>query len=140
MISSNSLEEVYEVLSLMDKCSVMKIPEEILYFIKEKRNDKYRPQIDKNDIFNEKNISKEAMDLLCYFDYHYWIDENKRKQVDRIHQIKIQKVEEEKKLKYNTSDVFKKSENTKQGNYLTIKTKENSILKKIINFLKNVFK
>ena len=101
MISPNSLEEVYEVLSLMDKLSVMKIPEETLTFIIKSRNSNFKTQIDKNDIFNEENISKEAMDLLCYFDYHFWIDEDKRKEVDRIHQIKIQKAEAEKKLKYN---------------------------------------
>ena len=140
MISPNSLEEVYEVLSLMDKLSVMKIPEETLTFIIKSRNSNFKTHIDKNDIFNEENISKEAMDLLCYFDYHFWIDEDKRKEVDRIHQIKIQKAEAEKKLKYNTSDIFRKDENNRHENYLPVTIKENSSLNKIMNFLKNIFK
>ena len=140
MISSNTYKEVYEILSYMDKITVMKIPESILNRIKEQRNIDFQTRIDKEDIFNEENISKEAMDLLCYFDYHFWIDEDKRKEVDRIHQIKIQKAEAEKKLKYNTSDIFRKDENNRHENYLPVTIKENSSLNKIMNFLKNIFK
>ena len=28
--------------------------------------------IDKKDIFNEKNVNRETIDLLCYFYKHYW--------------------------------------------------------------------
>ncbi len=111
MISPNTYEEVYEILGLMDKMAVMKIPEETLKFIKEKRNPGYKTKIDKNDIFNEQNVSKEAIDLLCYFDYHYWIDENKKREVDRIHKLKIQKIENEKTKKYNPDDIFKCKQN-----------------------------
>lgn len=118
MISSNTYEEVYEILSLMDKLTVMKIPEETLKIINEKRNPEYKTKIDKNDIFNEKNVSKETIDLLCYFDYHYWMDENRKNEVDRIHKLKIQEIEKEKMKKYNPNDVFK----SKQNNSMTSST------------------
>ena len=140
MISANSLEEVYEVLSLMDKVSVMKIPEETLRYIINRRNSNYKTKINKKDIFNEKNISKDAMDLLCYFDYHYWISKEKRIKVDKIHQIRIQKAEEEKKIKYSNSEIFKRNENYKKDDYMPVTTKETSILNKIRKFLKNIFK
>lgn len=50
MISSNTYEELYEILSYMDKVTVMKIPENILINIKNKRNINFKTKIDKNDI------------------------------------------------------------------------------------------
>lgn len=65
-------EDVYEILSYMDKLTVMKIPIEVLQTIKKKKDDRYITKINKQDIFNEKNVSKETIDLLCYFYKHYW--------------------------------------------------------------------
>ena len=38
MVSSNTYEEIYEILSYMNKSTVMKVPENILKNISEKRN------------------------------------------------------------------------------------------------------
>ena len=38
MLTANDYQEVYKILSLMDKLTVMKIPEEILKNINKKRN------------------------------------------------------------------------------------------------------
>ena len=64
-------EELYEVLSNMDKTTVMRIPEEILNRIISQRNKNFKSSIDEDDLFNENNISKDAMDLLCWIDYNY---------------------------------------------------------------------
>ena len=72
MITSKTYKELYEILSYMDKTTVMRIPIEILQDIKKKKDNKYITQIDKRDIFNEKNVSRETIDLLCYFYKHYW--------------------------------------------------------------------
>lgn len=72
MISSNTYKEVYEILSYMNKITVMKIPTEILQTIKKKKNNNYITKIDKRNIFNENNVNRETIDLLCYFYKHYW--------------------------------------------------------------------
>ena len=72
MITSKTYKELHEILSYMDKVTVMKIPIEILQTIKKNKDDRYITQIDKNDIFNEKNVNRETIDLLCYFYKHYW--------------------------------------------------------------------
>ena len=72
MISSNTYKEIYEILSYMDKITVMKIPLEILQNIKKYKNNYYKTKIDKKDIFNEKNVNRETIDLLCYFYKNYW--------------------------------------------------------------------
>lgn len=107
MISENTYQELYEILSLMDKATVMKVPIDILNTIKEQRNTKYQTRINKKDIFNENNVNKETIDLLCYLDYHYWMSEDKKAEVDRIKQQMIQDEEQEKRKKYSPDDIFK---------------------------------
>ena len=72
MISNKSYKELYEILSYMDKMTVMKIPMNVLIDIKNKKEDSYITRIDKNDIFNEKNVNRETIDMLCYFYKKYW--------------------------------------------------------------------
>ena len=72
MISSKTYKELYEILSNMDKMTVMKIPIKILQTIKAEKDNKYITKIDKNDIFNENNVNKDTIDLLCYFYKYYW--------------------------------------------------------------------
>lgn len=72
MISAKTYKELYEILSYMDKVTVMKIPISILQTIKNKKDNRYITKIDKNDLFNEHNVNRETIDLLCYFYKHYW--------------------------------------------------------------------
>lgn len=139
MISANSMEEVYEVLSLMDKLAVMKIPEEKLNIIINNRNKDYVTKIDKNDPFNENRISKEALDLLCYFDYHYWMSEDKKREVDKVHFKKIQE-EEKRKSKVNNYNLFKNDEVITKDETLPTKIESDGVLQKVLEFLKKILK
>ena len=131
MISANTYEEVYQILSVMDKDTVMKIPLEILENIKLNRNSNYLTRIDKNDIFNESNVSKETIDILCFFDYHYWMDSNRKSNIDKI--LSDRKInEEENKKKYSVDNLFEKKEKTILDN-----TIENNI--QLIPIEKNIF-
>ena len=108
MISNIAYQEVFEILSYMDKKTVMKIPQDILYTINDRRDTNYKTRINKYDIFNEQNITKEAMDLLCYLDYHYWMSSEKKKKVNEINMNIFRLEEEVKREKYSSLDVFKK--------------------------------
>ena len=66
MINSNTYAEVYEILSYMDKMTVMKVPIELLKIIKNNKNENYKTLVDKNDIFNMKNISDETRHVLAW--------------------------------------------------------------------------
>lgn len=71
-------EELFEILKCMDKMTVMKIPEDVLNYIINNRNKNFHTRIDKNDIFNEQNVSKETVDLLCWLDYKYWMNSDEK--------------------------------------------------------------
>ena len=51
---------MFDILKYMDKTTVMKIPVEILETIKSKIDFNYKTNVNPNDLFNEKNISKEG--------------------------------------------------------------------------------
>ena len=51
--------------------------------------------VDYKIVNNEENISKEAIDFLCWIDYKYWMDENRKIKIDQIKFDKIRKYEEE---------------------------------------------
>ena len=140
----NTYEEVYQILSYMDKVTVMKIPIDIIENIKKKRNTNYKTRIDKNDLFNENNIDKTSMDMLCYFDYQYWMSDEKKKEIDKIIAEKRNKEELKKKEKYNVDDLFDKpqvvaSNNVTSGNELIV-IKEKNVFLKIWDKIKNIFK
>ena len=141
MITKETYQEVYEVLSLMDKKTVMKIPLQILEKIKNKRDKNFKTSIDKKDIFNENNLREQSVDLLCWLNYSYLIDENQRKLIDT-------RIENIKRIKYNPNNLFNNRNNSikqceNQNEYIRdnnmIIYKE-SIIKKIINFIKKKLK
>ena len=108
MVSSNTYEEIYEILSYMNKSTVMKVPENILKNISEKRNKNFKTKIDKNDLFNEENASKEAIDILCWIEYKFWMDNGRKNEIDRIKISKLTDIEKEKYEKYNPDNIFEK--------------------------------
>ena len=116
--------EAFEILSYMDKKSVMKIPEYILTKMKENRDLSYITKIDKNDIFNVDNISKNTVRVLCWLDTEY---------------LRI------KELAVPDKDIFedkkqKKIENKQQENTQMIKYKKENIFEKILNKIKEKLK
>lgn len=142
MISGDIYEEVYEILSYMDKVTVMKIPENILHTIINRRNINFKTKIDKNNIFDEKNVSKETVDFICWLDYNFLMNDERRKEIDRIRIEKNNKIELEKKLKYNP-DIFNTKEDKrvvqqKQETVQMVEYKEN-IFKGILNKIKRFF-
>ena len=143
MISSNDYEEVYEILSQMDKMTVMKIPIDILNDINEKRNKNYVSNIDKNDLFNFNNISENAKNILAWLDVNYWIDIEKREKLKRK-ALLIAKEEEKLKQKKYSYNVFDKSrgkikDNNGNGDYTSLCISKKNFFQKIISKLK-IFK
>ena len=143
MISDNTYEEIYEILSYMDEATVMKIPKKVLNIIQEKRNSNFKTKIDENDIFNEKNVSKEAIDFLCWIEYTYWMKESRKQKINKIKLDKIQKSEEEKREKYNPDNLFKnrklnQQEHETQQEVALVEVKE-KFYTKFIKKLKELF-
>ena len=138
MISPEDYEEVYEILSYMDKIIVMKIPIEILNIINKKRNKEYVSKIDKNDLFNLNNMSKNTQSVLARLDVNYCINTDKKSKL-------IQKQELLKQKQYS-SNVFEnkikkiEGKNSKESSRLVIINKKENFIKKLIKKIKSIFK
>ena len=74
----NAYTEVFEILKNMDRKLVMKIPIEIVKTIKDNRTIEYKVKIDKNDIFNKKNISKRALNILGWLQINYLSEKDEK--------------------------------------------------------------
>lgn len=136
----NVYAEVFEILSYMDKMTVMKTPVNVLSNIKNLRNKDFQTNINKNDIFNENNISKETVDLLCWLDYTYWSNENKKEEINNIIKENNRIEEINKRERYNPDNLFVKNNQPKvEINTSLIKYKENTFIQKMKAFLKKIF-
>lgn len=71
--------EIFEILKYMDKSQVMKIPIEILENFKENRLQNYKSKINKDDIFNKNNITRETLSILGYLNLNYWSSNEKKR-------------------------------------------------------------
>ena len=74
-------QEVYEILSYMDKSTVMKIPLGILEEINEKRDINYISRINPEDLFNELNVERETIVFIAWLDYNYWANEQEKEEL-----------------------------------------------------------
>jgi len=133
MITADTYSEIYEILSYMNKSIVMKVPIEILEIIKESRNLNYISKINKEDLFNLNNISKDTLNLLAWLDVNYWMDNEKKEKI----KLSFENDFMESKIEEITSfvNVGKTESNT---NAVLIKYKE-SIFEKFKNFIFKIF-
>jgi len=135
MINENTYTEVYEILSSMDKMTVMKIPVELLKFIKDNRNENFKTLIDKNDIFNMNNISNETRHVLAWIDINYWMSEEKKKHLK-------EKYYKNHMSFYDLENIFKNENHAKiqkSSNNTEITEYKESIIIKILNKIKKLF-
>ena len=129
MISGNDYAEVYEILSYMDKATVMKVPIDILNNINEKRTRNYNSNIDRNDLFNFENVSINTKRILAWLDVNYWMDENKKQEIIKEKKEQELLLEEKKKEKYD-NNIFKQEEKIENKE---IVVKEETLFEKIKN-------
>lgn len=149
--------EVYSVLNLLNEDDLRKIPEDILFFIKANIGED-TDYMDKNQSFDEINITSEAEDMLALLTYHYLCDDTEKSEMNKLMDENEKKHQEELKEKYNPDDVFNNvksldvqsnSENINSSSVNTnnsnikiadIMVTKESFISKIINKLKGFFK
>lgn len=133
--------EVMQVLKYFDRNYVMKIPIELLQYFKENQKKDFIVNIDRDDIFNNNNISREALTILAYLDLEYWCtDEEKTtmktkyKKNERKHQEEFSKENEYKNI-FEKESVFIDHEKKNIEETSIIEYKKENIFKKIKNII-----
>lgn len=119
MINSKDCKEIFEFLSYMNKEDVMKIPENILLYIKNNQDKDYKTKIKKETLFNFENISNNALNFLIYLDNTFLNTKD-------IFQTSIKDINE----KNNKKDI------KESNSYELIEYKETN---RVLKFLKKLF-
>ena len=126
MIDYNKrLVEVSEILNHLKKSDYDKIPKEVIDVIEKNKDKEYIWKYDETKDLKNQNVSKDTIAILSYINMQYLLNEEQRKFVQEIFNENQKKLENLKKDKYNSDNLFK----DKQINLDTSKTSELSISK-----------
>ena len=142
----NAFAEVYEILNLLDKEEYKKIPQDVINVIETNRNCEYNYHINNEIELCKQPMLTETKAILYNIFRDYLSTQNQRQKIIEIQNIEREKLEETKRARYNSKDIFKRREENKMYNIDTkicnqiIIEKKESFIKKLIRKLKNIFK
>lgn len=140
--------EVLAIISCFNEEEYLKIPKEKIKFFEENKDNEYEFEIDPELELSEQNISKEANAILITLFRDYFATDRQKKVLNNLLKQNQEKLEEEKREKYNPDNIFKKEvteteEETKEEKIednkqiIEYKSKE-SFFAKFINFIKKI--
>ncbi len=140
--------EVYEIVNMMEKEYLDRIPQKALDFFDEARDKEYKPIIEVNKPLNMQKLQRDTMVLLAILDLNYWCDSEEEKQnlLDTFNRNTEIKVQQKKELeeKYNLDNLFNRKQTTsefeKNEEYSMIEYKEPNIIKKILDKILKMLK
>ena len=131
--------EVIKILSYVPDEDVAKIPEEKLNFYKENMDITYNYELDENKEFEEQEMSEITKAVLANIFKEYWATPYQKERIEAKEKYDLEKLEEEKKEKYNPDNIFKNKETIINNNTnLPIEVKKENFFKRLINFIKGI--
>ncbi len=140
-------KEVIEILNFVPKESVDKIPKTMIDTLKAKMDENYDFKVDINKSFEEQEILDETKAILANIFRDYWATPYQKEKIESKEKYDRQKIEEEKKEKYNP-DIFNKrkiekdtinEQKEQENNNLPVEVKKERFFYKIIKFFKKIF-
>lgn len=114
-------KEVFEILKYIPKADYDKIPSEKIELYKTMQDKNYNFKYTPLKTLDEQNVSKRAKAIIGLLFRDYWATETQRQKILAKQKYERQKIEEEKKAKYNTENIFKNNYRNK-----VIDNKENN--------------
>lgn len=105
---AKAYKEVLEILSFIPKESVDKIPQTIIEEFKNNMDADHSFQVDLNKSFEDQEVLEETRAILANIFRDYLATPEQKENIKEKEKIKRQKLEEEKRAKYNPDDLFKK--------------------------------
>ena len=143
---ARNYSEVYEILNLLGRKYIEKIPKKLFNFFKEERDLNYKKYSNLQEVKRDSNIDENTLAIIAYLYIQYWCNnEEEKKELLKIYKNNDIMYEKELREKYNPDDIFKKryskdeyTEDAGENPTNMIAYKE-SIIKKIINKIKRLF-
>lgn len=138
--------EVNMFLELIGEEMSNQIPLKLRKFFKREMDKNYIPTIDTKIPIKEQRLKRKTIAIIAGLNIQYWCkDEERKKELLEVYSNNEKKYQEELREKYNPDNIFKKrtQENTIEeknieNEFALVEYKE-SIFKKLINKIKNIF-
>ena len=132
-----ALTEISEILKKLGERYIEKIPQEILNLIEQYKDKDSNFTFDITKKIADQNIHNETIEMLAYINYNYWLDKEDKIKFERILQNNFEKIESEKRKKYDPENIFKNKNNIEE---LKLQVVEESFWKKIIKKIGELIK
>lgn len=145
MVTKELSEAAVEFNSILEYTSEdlkNKIPKKFLDFLQSIQSETYKFEYDKTKKLDEQKLKPKTRGLIALVYQDYICNDAEKEEYIQKSQKIIQQIEENKREKYNPNDIFKdkKIDNDKDTtNTVEIAEYKKSIIKKIINKIKNIF-
>ena len=132
-----AFSEVDMILDLIDSEMKNKVSANLIKFIKEEKDNNYKPNINPELPLEEQNILPETIDILALLKLNYWCNEEEKKELLKVLNKNEQQFQKEAKEKYDIDKLFKTNK-TKEIINLPEKGESENFIKKLIKFIKNI--
>ena len=133
-------KEVIEILKYVPDEDVQKIPEEKLEFYKNNMDNEYDYKLDMTKEFEQQEMSDITKAILANIFKDYWATPHQKERIEAKEKIDLEKLEKEKRSKYNPDNLFKdKKEEVIENTNLPSQIKKEAFFKKLISFIKGLF-
>lgn len=139
----NALAEVYVILDYLDEEDYEKIPEDYIEFLEENMNNEYNYEMNDNGNIMKQKMLPETKAILFNLFRDYISNPEQKEKIMNMQKVKRQKIENEKREKYNPDKIFenKVSKDSSHNNTSLIEVrKETNFIQKLIEKLKLLFK
>ena len=132
-----AFSEVDMILDLIDSEMKNKVSANFIKFIKEEKDNNYKPNINPELPLEEQNILPETIDILALLKLNYWCNEEEKKELLKALNKNEQQFQKEAKEKSDIDKLFKTNK-TKEIINLPEKGESENFIKKLIKFIKNI--
>ena len=135
-------EVLYIIKYFFSTYSKSKIPEKFIVFLKENAISDYKPEFDITKNIADLQLSSETKSLLALVYRDYLCTEEEKQEFNKSLIENEEKKQKELREKYNPDNIFKnkKEDLTCKTKTLPIEKKQDSIFKKIIDYIKSLFR
>ena len=133
--------EIIEILKYVPDEDVHKIPESEIEFYKNNMDNDYNYKLDMTKEFEEQEMSDITKAIFANIFRDYWATPYQKERIEEKEKYDLEKLEEEKREKYNPDNIFKYKTETgeiENENLPVVITKE-TFFKKLISFIKGLF-
>lgn len=134
-----AFSEIDMILNLIDSEMKNKVSANFIKFIKEEKDNEYKPNIKQDIPLEEQNILPETIDILALLKLNYWCNEEEKKELLELLNKNEQQFQKEAKEKYDIDKLFKTNK-TKEIINLPERVESEKFVNKLIKFIKNIIR